>query len=153
MLPSCAACTAICCGRSGGVTGGSASSATGTPATTASSPTAESAESIPSRRAISTSSEGAAGCAGSGRRMGRRLLTTAVTARWRPDCATSGASNRGGAGLVTGARDGALRNPMSSNSATFALRAAVDVPPKTVAMIRSWPRCADATRLNPAALV
>jgi hypothetical protein len=42
---------------------------------------------------------------------------------------------------------------MSSSSAMLALRVAVELPPKIVAMIRSPPRSAEATRLKPAARV
>ena len=48
---------------------------------------------------------------------------------------------------------GARSKPMSSSSATRALRVAVERPPNTVAMMRTGPRSAEATRLKPAALV
>ena len=107
---------------------------------------------------------GAAGCgaAAVGRMTGLRLvLTSPLTRMILPGlltlgCAVCGALEiiaAGGLGCRIVARDGARLNPMSINSVIRAFRAVVEDPPKTVAMTRSCPRCADATRLYPAALV
>ena len=61
-----------------------------------------------------------------------------------------GAGVSGGCSLT---RFLAAPKPMSINSAILALRAAVEVLPNTVAMMRLLPRTAEAVRLNPAAEV
>ena len=48
---------------------------------------------------------------------------------------------------------GVLLNPISNNSATRAFRDLHVLPPNTVAIIRLFPRCAEDTKLNPAAFV
>ena len=89
-----------------------------------------------------------AGCAGRGSgsaaRFGAPASATVITPSLLKSTIAGGASF---------ARAGALENPTSSSEATLALRCAVDVPPNTVAIIRVLPRSAEATRLNPAALV
>jgi hypothetical protein len=56
-------------------------------------------------------------------------------------------SGCGAGSMTTCARAGAWAKPMSRRRDTRALRSAVEVPPKTVAMIRTSPRCAEAVRL------
>ena len=91
------------------------------------------------------------------RAFGRRLVLTATFRRMvLPAVFSRGelsATYAGAFGLRTGARLGARRNPRSRSSATFALREADDLPPKTVAIMRLLPRSADATRFEPAARV
>ena len=67
--------------------------------------------------------------------------------------AATGAGRRGGSGGLTGALPGALLKPRSSSFIILALRSAVDLPPKIVAIRRLPPRSAEAVRLKPAATV
>ena len=107
--------------------------------------------------ATTASSEiGAAGC---GRMTGRilvlispltRIVLPALPRTVAPEDVDGRADDNiaaGGFGCRIRARDGARLKPMSINSVIFAFRAAVEAPPKTVAITRSWPRWADATRL------
>ncbi len=124
-----------------------------------------------------SSSSGGTVTPGSGRGFGRGLRTTAtlrrmvlpaatapdavVTARATASAMPSSAGSDGSAlarysgraGFCTVTRFGALPKPRSISSATRALRLAVDLPPKTVAMMRLLPRWAEAVRLKPAAEV
>ena len=59
----------------------------------------------------------------------------------------------GGSGFCVLTRLGARSKPRSSSSAIIELRAAGEVPPKIVAMMRLLPRCAEAVRLKPAGTV
>ena len=106
----------------------------------------------------------ASNTSGTARIFGRKLRLTdpdtrtvlpapPLVAAWPLPCTVSGSATATISGRFNVARDGARLNPRFINSVTLTLRDAVDAPPKTVAMIRSCPRCADATRLNPAARV
>ena len=101
-----------------------------------------------SANASATPSDNASICSGSersGRGTGRTERDTAKGPR--------GSSYAGKPGVRTGARLGARANPISRSSITRAFRVAPERPPKTVAMIRTSPRRAEATRFQPAALV
>ncbi len=60
---------------------------------------------------------------------------------------------RSGVGGTILARAGILAKPTSISRSASALREAVDLPPSTATITRRSPRCAEETRLNPAARV
>ena len=82
----------------------------------------------------------------------RALRAAGVAATWARRV-VPWTCRRGGWGRTSRTRSGMRVKLLSSSSAITWLRCAVEVPPKTEAISRLLPRCAEAVRLKPAARV